>query len=54
MRRGRPAIKNRAEGLRATLRTREDGLAIDQIVLAADRYRTPGALFADTTILPLR
>jgi hypothetical protein len=34
--------------------TREDGLAIDQIVLSAGRYLSsaPGALKNDTTILP--
>ena len=36
------------------VQTREDGLAIDQVVLSALRFRTsaPGALLDDATILP--
>jgi hypothetical protein len=39
---------------RLRIQAREDGLGIDQIVLSAVRYRfgAPGALRADTTILP--
>ena len=36
------------------IQVREDGLALDQIVLSSDRYLTtsPGAFKNDTTILP--
>jgi hypothetical protein len=34
--------------------TRQDGFSIDQVVLSSERYllSSPGALKADTTILP--
>ena len=39
---------------RIRVQTREDGIAIDQIVLSPSRFleRSPGALKNDSTILP--
>jgi hypothetical protein len=50
-----PVISFATSGVkRLRIQNREDGLAIDQIVLSPAAYldRSPGALKDDTTILP--
>jgi hypothetical protein len=50
---GEPIYFSTTGRQRLRIQTREDGLAVDQVVLSADRYftRAPGALKNDTTIL---
>ena len=52
-----PVVRFETTGThRIRIQTREDGLAIDQIVLSSSTYlnAAPGALKDDTTVLPAR